>query len=476
MKSIIFSLLILAVNVSMMAQTYRTEWTMINGDAQRSSYASMNLNFPLEVSLQYNPGYGNEYGLTVTKDRLYLAYDLSNTNNLLAMAIPDGDTLWRFTLTPASATISFVPAVSGERVLIGGQGGKGLYALDTSTGDSVWLLPVGNLYTRSPIISDDRVYQISPDNLNCMDISSGVKIWTFSDQFPQIAPTADEEAVYCSSRQRIYAFDKVNGDTLWYNAAVPTTDFMSLAVDSTQLYITTKRHIYALDKFTGSLQWAVGLEQDEWIQDWPSGIAIHPDYLVVKVRDTNDQGNHFILFDKPTGMEINRFKGHSNYTYSAPTVVNDYVVDYYNGNLIFLALPGGALSYQLSNIGVPWYPVQIVAADDKIYISGSGPSIAVVTSIGTSLSNTDGDRFGLSLSPNPVRGQAMLEFTLAHATDLSLQLFRVDGSLIAAFPLVNYTAGRHQQKIDTEQLPGGYYYLRAVSESASQTIPFFKTE
>lgn len=476
MKSILFSLFMLTVNVCIMAQPFRADWTMINGDAQRSSYASMNLNFPLEVSAHYYANYGFEYGLTVTKDRLYLANNLSNTNNLLAIAIPEGDTLWRFNLSTNSGALSFIPAASDKRVLIGGQGGKGLYALDPSNGDSVWLLPVGNLYTRSPIISDERVYQISPDSLNCIDLINGNLIWTFEDKFPQIAPAADEEAVYCSSRQRIYAFDKVTGDTLWYNAAIPPTDFMSLAVDSTQLYIATTRHLYALDKDSGDLQWTVALEQEEWIQDWPSGIAIHPDYLLVKVKNESDPGNHFILFNKLSGMEINRFKGHANYTFCAPTIVNDFVVDYLNGNLYFLSLPDGALSYQLSNISTPWYPMQIVAADDRIFISGEGPLVAVVTSVSTSSSMGNSDPFDIRFVPNPVLGETILEFSLPRATNISFALFQVNGSLVATYPPVHFSSGTHMQKLDMAHLGSGYYYLKFVTEDTVCSIPFLKME
>lgn len=436
----------------------------------------MNLSFPLEVSLLYHPGYGQAYGLTASEDHLYLAHDSWGPNQLVAMAIPSGDTLWRFNVPGSQAVMSFVPAVAGHRVLAGGQGGVGLYALDVTTGDSVWVLPIGSVFTRSPIISDGRVYQASPDSLNCVDLSSGQLVWTFVENIPQITAAADEEAVYFPSRQRIYALDKVIGDTLWHNASMPMSDFMSLALDSTNLYVSALRSIYALEKHTGNALWTVDLELNEWIQDWPSGIAIHPDFLIVKFRDNDQPGNHYLVLDKMTGVEVNRFTGIAEYTYSAPTIVNDYVVDYFDGELRFLHLPSGTLTYQLADIPVPWYPAQLVVADDKIYIAGLGPSVAVISSVGSSIATPSRQLHDLRLMPNPVRDQAILTFSLQQDTDIRLQILNADGRIMAEFPDAKGSAGLNHRPFNTGHVPTGLHYLRVFAGSENVSIPFVKTE
>lgn len=66
----------------------------------------------------------------------------------------------------------------------------------------------------------------------------------------------------------------------------------------------------------------------------------------------------------------------------------------------------------------------------------------------------------ISLFPNPVKEMMKVDFTLAEATQLQVEVFNATGQRVQQLGVANYGAGRNQLNIDAAQLSSGMYFLR----------------
>lgn len=66
----------------------------------------------------------------------------------------------------------------------------------------------------------------------------------------------------------------------------------------------------------------------------------------------------------------------------------------------------------------------------------------------------------ISLFPNPVKEMMKVDFTLAEASQLQVEVFNATGQRVQQLGVANYGAGRNQINIDAAQLSNGMYFLR----------------
>ncbi len=66
----------------------------------------------------------------------------------------------------------------------------------------------------------------------------------------------------------------------------------------------------------------------------------------------------------------------------------------------------------------------------------------------------------ISLFPNPVKEMMKVDFNLAEATQLQVEVFNATGQRVQQLGVANYGAGRNQLNIDAAQLSSGMYFLR----------------
>jgi outer membrane protein assembly factor BamB len=444
---------------------------MINGDAAHSSFSNIDLSFPLEVTQTFVLGYRFESGIVTTEDRLFLGDSGADSNRLVTADRMTGEVLWTFDVPFTGGGMAFIPAVAEGVVLIGGQGAPGLYALDTETGDSLWFLPVRSLYTRCPVISEGRVYQISSDSLSCIDLHTGDIFWSFRESMPQISPAVDDDRVYFASRAQMYAANKLNGEIAWVNDSVVVDVFMSIAVDDEQVYTGSERSISALSKATGETAWTHTLGKQAIIVDWPSAFVLAETYLLVKYMVDTVEGDQYLILDRATGSEVAQYSGASSITYSAPTIVNGYLIDYALGTLTFRDFITGSVAYELNGLPILQYPKQIVAVDNKIYLSGDGPNVLVLESSPSSTDGT-GQVMDLALFPNPAHDQLNLSFTSHEADKLMLRVYASTGALIVQYDLGLFGAGDHKATIQIGKLTPGSYAASIMSSRGQVTHRF----
>jgi len=439
---------------------------MIGGDPAHSSFAQINLNFPLVITQTITAGHEQEAGMTVSEDKLFIS-DRTELNRLVVADLFSGEVLWSFELPFTGGGMNFIPAVSDGVVVVGGQGAPGLYAFDSETGDSLWFLPVLSLYSRCPVISDALIYVPARDSLVCVHLHSGIIQWSFINIIPQTSPAVDAQQVYFCSNESLYALYKMTGDTAWVNDTIAVGHFMSLSVDNTYLYTGFVRHISALDKDTGAEAWSVDLADDEILIDYPHAFAMTQEHLLVKFVKDGTSTNQYLLLDKTSGQEVQRFEGGAM-TYSAPTILNDDVVDYSEGHLLFFDLISGMQSYEMTQLPVTGNSRQIIAAADKLYISGDGPNVIVLEEILSSV-HDEISQMRLDVFPNPMRDQLEFSFTLQNASDLTLRIYHHDGVLTEQRNLGFWNGGDHNLSIPLSHLLAGAYLIELCTDTEYAT-------
>jgi len=460
MKRIVSFVVALIAVVICQAQLPRTSWPMVAGDPMHSSFSKINLTFPLQVSQMINSRHVMAHGVCLSEERIFIG-DLANTNRLVVADLTTGDSLWSFALPGTVGGINFIPAVADGVVVVGGQQGKGLYAFNAANGDSLWLLPVGSLYSRHPVISDTLIYLPAGDSLVCINLHSGTVRWSFVHYIPQGSPVADGGHVYFSSGDAIHSVDKYTGVMYWMNDTVSAGSFASLALDSTILFVGYDTVVSALSNITGEVMWTMSLAQDEMLVDYPGAFAVTPNYLLIKYLKNGSDKNHYLVFDKATGQEINRYEGGDKLD-DGPAIINSNVVEYNNGRLLFLDLLSGAQVYEMTQLPIAGYVAQVIGMADKVYLAGNGPNVIVLESKPSAVHDGASDQ-KISIYPNPAFEQMTVSFSVSHTTDINLRILTSTGSLADQRSLGYFIPGGYQSTISVDHLNRGLYYVEVQS-------------
>ncbi len=81
----------------------------------------------------------------------------------------------------------------------------------------------------------------------------------------------------------------------------------------------------------------------------------------------------------------------------------------------------------------------------------------------------------LSTKPNPFHSQTTIEYTLTEESNVSLQIFDLQGRVIAQLlDQKQQTAGKQQQTWNAQQLPSGVYYYQLNVDGYTQTKKLVK--
>ena len=466
-------ILLIAVGILTICQTapaQRSSWPMIGGDAAQTSNADIDLTFPLEIAETWEFSFGSEQGMIVTEDYLVLI-DPADSNVVYGVDARTGDSLWQFYVPNTGGSANYIPAAWEDIVIVSGQGAPGIYALNIKDGTELWSRPTGSGYTRCPLISDGLLFAPSGSGLYCIDLATETDLWEILGTMPQISPVADDSSLYFGMGGEVHSVNKWTGDSLW-SVSVPNGTFSSYSLDETRLYVSEYRtQINALNKQNGAVLWTVMLDTNEIMIDYPSCFAQTDDYLVVRFLVEGDDRNNYMVLDKATGAEINRFRGGAMY-YGSPTIVNDAVVDFRSGSLLFTSLTTGDTAYWM-HMPDTWLTYQVIAANDGLYIGASGPTIHVLRSSSTSIQQPD-FQASLEIYPNPTYDILNLNIELYRSSPLEFEIVTVDGKIVHREQLGRISQGTLRHSHEISSLKPGLYVVRLEGERGYIVQSFVK--
>ena len=146
-----------------------------------------------------------------TANRLYVA---SMDHRLYALDLTTGETLWQF---DAGGAIAGTPALSDDTLYLGSLNNT-FYAVRADTGEQIWHIQTDGWVWGGPVVQDDTVYvgDLS-GTLYALDTADGSPRWTFqADGGIRATPLLSDDTLYIGTRSNtVYALDAYEGTIKW---------------------------------------------------------------------------------------------------------------------------------------------------------------------------------------------------------------------------------------------------------------------
>ncbi len=445
---------------------YAQDWPMVDACKERTSWAELEtqLGPPLKKTVVFSLD-GTASGLSCCGDTLFVSVE-HDPNMVVAFNARNGSELWHFEIPGTLGSVNVSPAVNDSIVLCGGQHGLGLYALDRYSGLEKWFKGIGTLYSKNPIIDNNRVYIVG-DSLYCLNISDGSTIWAFSFS-ATVTPVVDSERVYVCGDRRLMALNKLNGEIVWQSDNSQKY-YSSLTVDESFLYSCNNDSIIALDKVTGSLHWAYGIPGGKLPDFSTNAMAITDSFLCFSVwEDAHGKGEIHTL-----DIRNGHYRWH--YTFDTTGAYSPVIA---NGMVYLIS----GRSYDLwgfdLNTGLDVFfddserfLKQPIVADGKLFVGAFGKVVAFENyAIGTDKMAAGLQRPPelLQNSPNPFRQSTSIRFHLLQPGHLDISVFDLTGRRVRTISATRYEAGTHTMTWDGtddshQRVPSGTYILRLTS-------------
>jgi outer membrane protein assembly factor BamB len=193
-------------------------------------------------------------------------YAGSQDSHVYAFDAATGVKLWSYA---TSAQVAVSPAVVNGVVYICTSTPDEFYALSAATGSLIWNVQVGCSstsaiqfpYASAPAVSNGTIYVGSPEGiLYALQASTGITLWSYTTAGEIFsAPAVANGTVYFGSEDgNVYALKASTGTLLWkYKSGldVPTAP----AVANGVVYVSSNDgHTYALNAATGAKLWTSG--------------------------------------------------------------------------------------------------------------------------------------------------------------------------------------------------------------------------
>jgi outer membrane protein assembly factor BamB len=177
------------------------------------------------------------------------------------LSVSNVDRLRRIWSFDTGAEVLSSSTVVDGMVYSGSQSGE-LYALEASSGDELWSLPVGGW--GSPAVEDGTAY-VAQGDVFALDAATGDQLWSYGapdEQFGS-SPALLEGVLYVVSTDtdtpggQVAAIDASTGSLLWSRAVRGETWGAPAVVDGAVVVGTGAGRVYSLDASTGTIQWQV---------------------------------------------------------------------------------------------------------------------------------------------------------------------------------------------------------------------------
>ncbi len=451
---------------------YAQNWPMINQNKERTSWAA-------EETLLYPPLKQKEViPVQSPGDYIRLSY-LTVNNNLLALALGrypntleavdliSGDTLWTFEVPGSDAAMGFVCAQNDSMIFAGGQHGLGLYALDSETGEQKWSKAIGALYTRS-IILDSASAFILGDSLCCISIKDGSTIWSVDISF-QSTPAVDDDYVYVVGNYKVYIFNKLTGELLWWRTNSQRYSG-GIAVDDDCFYTHSSDTIFAYNKDSWDVKWIYKSAGDTIQSEAQNSIAITDSKLCFTVEGNGEGNGELHTLNKETGVFLWSHTFSSNYMF-APSIANGvvYIIPYPESALYGFNLENGSQLLYDDSLS---YTNQAIVANHQLFVATRYEVIVFETANTNVGDSQDAIQHGFDLKqnyPNPFNALTTIEFSLPQSAFVDLKIYNILGEEIYTLVSEERAPGQHRIDFDGTHLPGGLYFYKIAAGSFVNT-------
>ena len=192
--------------------------------------------------------------------------------------------------------------------------------------------------------------------------------------------------------------------------------------------------------------------------DWPTGLHVE-----ASKSEANAKANDLVFSNNTLAGMIVNLQVNSGSTFD----IKKYFADNKNDSLSSSA-----------GLFVNAYPALDVAPDYRLaagsaLLSGADFSnstkLGQVIKVGIKKENND---LSINLFPNPVKENAVINFSLAQASKMRINIYDITGSLVRTVLNESVSAGVHTYNVNTQDLNSGVYFINLESDLISKTMKF----
>lgn len=188
---------------------------------------------------------------TVTNQTVYIG----SIDGLYAFNTTTGDTVWHHDKRPAAISS---PSVAGGTVYFGSRD-TNLTAVNATTGATEWVFETADDVLASPTVIDGTVYVGSYDSaVYAVNATTGQQEWSYQTGGAVLAsPTVVNGTVYIGSADGTqYAINATTGQPEWNFTTGAGIYVSSTVADGTVYFGSNADYLYAVDAGTGTQEWA----------------------------------------------------------------------------------------------------------------------------------------------------------------------------------------------------------------------------
>jgi len=171
----------------------------------------------------------------------------AGTGYALALDAYDGTIIWTKDIEFPS-----IPQVTSATAYFGS--GSGVHAFNTSTGQSQWLFETNN-EVLSCAVTEDTLFGRTNNRIFAIDVREGTEQWMVNTDGADSGPVLGNGLIYVSIGDKIQALNTDNGRYEW-EFDMSGSALHNPTFDDDTLYISSDNHIYAVDATKGTEQWS----------------------------------------------------------------------------------------------------------------------------------------------------------------------------------------------------------------------------
>jgi len=326
-------------------------WLMSNANIERTSCIK-------NESILYPPFDSEKLhwiwaeSMTFDNNTMYMGVN-GGPNQIVAAAYPPTDFLWTYDIDSSGGSIGFVPAISENIILGGGQSATGLHGINRETGERTWFREMKNTYSRNPVIDENRVY-IATDSFYCLSLQTGNTIWSNEEKCN--FPCVDGTTVYTGTGNDVYAFNKVTGELRWKVSG----NYYYGTINQENLFVGGEDKIVCYNKVDGSEKWSHEFSEGYLPGLGTGALALSENYLCYVIWSNDENFSQIFILDIGDGSIVWSHTFDVEGTFS-PTIANGvvYTCNWIGGKLWGFDISNGDVLY--SNDTKQFYGQGIVA-------------------------------------------------------------------------------------------------------------------
>ncbi len=431
----------------------QTNWTMANANSNRTSFIAdekiLEPPFVLESEIPVKPA------MLAIKDDILIITVGGSPNTIKAYDFDTNTIIWEFSLPGTSGAPGMVPSISENTVFVSGQLGKGLYALDLTTGTKNWLRPFNSLYAQNSITDNKQhVFVTSGDSLFCLNVEDGKTVWTFPAS-GLVSPTIKNDTVFITSANSLNALNSLNGEVLW-KKDISDVQSRHMPVDISTIYHLShnSNKIRAFNIKDGTEKWEYITPDNFRVTYYIEGSGCLTDSVLCVSLINSSKLSKIVTLNKFTGDLLWDYSPTEQAFLAPPIAANGliYTVSLYKELIVLNEKTGEVITKD------PKVTRNIIIHNHRLF-AATESNLIVYKPESLASEINDFDNQNILVYPNPSGDKINVSYNLENSKHVKIELYDLSGNMVALLLDKNEETGKHQHTYNAEKYTNGTYLL-----------------